>query len=150
LRLNVVASGLELRTNSGSNAIIKLAKARIKNAMRTFKNNFSYDLYADGTLPNQINGLQAWFLMQELALSVVLTLLCGRFGRARFSRLQLRSRAVVLSPQAQRRLKRALMLPLWLEPGPWRRHAGFDRFFERLLHVLRRLAGCYQALYARW
>lgn len=59
IALNVVASGLELRTNSGSNRIINLAKARIKNAMRTFKNNFSYDLYADGTLPNQINGLQA-------------------------------------------------------------------------------------------
>lgn len=59
IALNVVASGLELRTNSGSNQIVKLAKARIKNAMRTFKNNFSYDLYADGTLPNQIGGLQA-------------------------------------------------------------------------------------------
>jgi hypothetical protein len=59
IAMNVVASGLELRTNSGSNQIIKLAKARIKNAMRTFKNNFSYDLYADGTLPNQIGGLQA-------------------------------------------------------------------------------------------
>jgi hypothetical protein len=59
IALNVVASGLELRTNSGSNAIIKLAKARIKNAMRTFKNNFSYDIYSDGTLPNQIGGLQA-------------------------------------------------------------------------------------------
>lgn len=59
IAMNVVASGLELRTNSGSNAIVKLAKARIKNAMRTFKNNFSYDLYADGTLPNQIGGLQA-------------------------------------------------------------------------------------------
>lgn len=59
IAMNVVASGLELRTNSGSFAIIKLAKARIKNAMRTFKNNFSYDLYSDGTLPNQINGLQA-------------------------------------------------------------------------------------------
>lgn len=59
IALNVVASGLELRINSGDNAIVKLAKARIKNAMRTFKNNFSYDLYADGTLPNQIGGLQA-------------------------------------------------------------------------------------------
>lgn len=59
IALNVVASGLELRVNSGGNAIVKLAKARIKNAMRTFKNEFSYDLYADGTLPNQINGLQA-------------------------------------------------------------------------------------------
>ena len=59
IAINVVASGLELRTNSGGNAIVKLAKARIKNAMRTFKNNFSYDLYADGTLPNQVGGLQA-------------------------------------------------------------------------------------------
>ena len=59
IALNVVASGLELRSNSGDSAIVKLAKARIKNAMRTFKNNFSYDLYADGTLPNQIGGLQA-------------------------------------------------------------------------------------------
>ena len=59
IALNVVASGLELRINNGPQQIIKLAKARIKNAMRTFKNNFSYDLYADGTLPNQINGLQA-------------------------------------------------------------------------------------------
>jgi len=59
IALNVVANGLELRSNSGDSQIIKLAKARIKNAMRTFKNNFSYDLYSDGTLPNQINGLQA-------------------------------------------------------------------------------------------
>lgn len=59
IALNVVASGLELRTNSGGHAIVKLAKARMKNAMRTFKNNFSFDLYSDGTLPNQIGGLQA-------------------------------------------------------------------------------------------
>lgn len=59
IALNVVASGLELRINSGDSQIIKLAKARIKNAIRTFKNNFSYDLYSDGTLPNQIGGLQA-------------------------------------------------------------------------------------------
>jgi hypothetical protein len=31
----------------------------MKNAIRTFKNNFSSDIYSDGTLPNQINGLQA-------------------------------------------------------------------------------------------
>lgn len=59
IAINVVASGLELRTNSGDSRIIALAKSRIKNAMRTFKNNFSYDLYSDGTATNQINGLQA-------------------------------------------------------------------------------------------
>lgn len=59
IAINVVASGLELRTNSGDSRIINLAKARTKNAIRTFKNNFSADIYSDGTLPNQIGGLQA-------------------------------------------------------------------------------------------
>lgn len=59
IAINVVASGQELRTNSGNSRIINLVKSRMKNAMRTFKNNFSSDLYSDGTLTNQINGLQA-------------------------------------------------------------------------------------------
>lgn len=58
IAINVVASGLELRTNSGGSRIINLVKSRMKNAMRTFKNNFSADMYSDGTLPNQIGGLQ--------------------------------------------------------------------------------------------
>ena len=58
IAIHVVASGLELRVNKGESRIINLVKARMKNAMRTFKNNFSADIYADGTLPNQINGLQ--------------------------------------------------------------------------------------------
>lgn len=59
IALNVVASGRELRINSGRERIIKLSKARLKNAMHTFNNNFSFDLYSDGSLLNQINGLQA-------------------------------------------------------------------------------------------
>jgi hypothetical protein len=59
IAINVVASGMELRINSGDSKIISLAKARMKNAIRTFKNNFSSDVYSDGTLANQINGLQA-------------------------------------------------------------------------------------------
>jgi len=59
IALSVVTSGLQLRVNSGDSQIIKLAKAKIKNAIRTFKNNFSYDAYSDGTLANQVNGLQA-------------------------------------------------------------------------------------------
>jgi hypothetical protein len=58
IAINVVASGLELRTNSGDSRIVNLAKSRVKNAIRTFKNNFSADIYGDGTLPNQIGGLQ--------------------------------------------------------------------------------------------
>lgn len=59
IAINVVASGLELRINSGDAKIINLVKSRLKNAIRTFKNNFSSDLYSDGTLANQINGIQA-------------------------------------------------------------------------------------------
>ncbi len=58
IALAVVSSGLQLRVNSGDSQIIKLAKAKIKNAIRTFKNNFSYDVYSDGTLANQVGGLQ--------------------------------------------------------------------------------------------
>lgn len=57
--INVVASGRELRINSGESRIINLAKARMKNAIRTFKNNFSEDMYSDGSLSNQVNGLLA-------------------------------------------------------------------------------------------
>lgn len=59
IALNVVASGLEMRINKGETRIINLVKARIKNAIRTFKNNFSADVYSDGSLANQVNGLQA-------------------------------------------------------------------------------------------
>lgn len=58
IAINVVASGLEMRINKGDSRIIALVKSRIKNAIRTFRNNFSVDLYSDGTLPNQIGGLQ--------------------------------------------------------------------------------------------
>lgn len=57
--VHVTASGLELRQNSGKAALIKLAKARLMNAMRTFRNNVSSDIYSDGTALNQANGLQA-------------------------------------------------------------------------------------------
>jgi hypothetical protein len=57
--VHVTASGRELRINSGRSQIINLAKARLTNAMRTFKNNMSSDLYSSGASANQINGLQA-------------------------------------------------------------------------------------------
>jgi len=59
IAINIVASGRELRINSGNTQIINLVKARMKNAIRTFNNNFSSDLYSAGSLSNQINGLQA-------------------------------------------------------------------------------------------
>jgi hypothetical protein len=55
--IHVVASGRELKMNNGEDAMIKLVKARIKNAMHTASNNLAADLYSDGTASNQINGL---------------------------------------------------------------------------------------------
>lgn len=57
--VHVAASGLELRTNSGEQRIINMAKAKVKNAINSFKNGLASDVYSDGTSPNQINGLQA-------------------------------------------------------------------------------------------
>lgn len=57
--VNVAASGLEMRTNSGESRIINFVKAKMNNAMHSFKNGLSTDLYSDGTLSNQIGGVQA-------------------------------------------------------------------------------------------
>lgn len=56
--VNVAASGLEIRTNSGENRIINFVKAKIKNAQRTMANGLSEDLYSAGTATNQMGGLQ--------------------------------------------------------------------------------------------
>lgn len=57
--VNVAASGLELRTNSGASRIINFAKSKLTNGQRSFANGLSGDVYSDGTASNQINGLQA-------------------------------------------------------------------------------------------
>lgn len=58
--LHCVASGREIRMNMGSKErMINLVKARKDNALKTAANQFSIDVYSDGSLPNQINGLQA-------------------------------------------------------------------------------------------
>jgi hypothetical protein len=55
--VHVVASGDELRKNSGKEQLINLMKARVKNAMRTAANNMSIDLFSSGSLTNQMGGL---------------------------------------------------------------------------------------------
>lgn len=57
--VNVAASGLEIRSNSGENRIINFVKAKVKNAQRSFANGLSTDLYSSGSLTNQIGGIQA-------------------------------------------------------------------------------------------
>lgn len=113
IAINVVASGQELRINSGESRILNLVKARMKNAIRTWKNNYSGDLYGDGTLPNQINGLQvtvsdtglgtvggidssSWAFWQNLVQSAAAPMQGGA--------------AIIPGPTTME----SLMLPLWL------------------------------------
>lgn len=115
IAINVIASGRELRINSGESKIMSLAKAKMKNAIRSFKNNFSSDMYSDGTLTNQINGIQAlisdtglgtvggissdtWPFWQNVVQSAAAPLQGGG--------------AVVVSATT---IEGQMMLPLWLE-----------------------------------
>lgn len=113
IAVNVVASGRELRINSGSAKIVDLVKARIKNAMRTFNNNFSTDIYSDGSLSNQINGLQA--LVSDAGTGTVGGIVSGTFT---FWKNKVQSAAAPLqgggaiTPSAT--TIESLMLPLWL------------------------------------
>jgi len=113
IALAVVSSGLQLRINSGDSQIIKLAKAKIKNAIRTFKNNFSYDAYSDGTLSNQIGGLQS--LVADNGLGTVGGIDSSAWA---FWRNKVQSAAAPLQGGAAivpgPTTMESLMLPLWL------------------------------------
>lgn len=115
IAMNVVASGRELRINSGDSRIVNLAKARIKNAMRTFKNNFSADIYSDGTLTNQINGLQS--LVADAGTGTV-----GGINSTDFTfwKNKVQSAAAPLQgggavTVSKTTIETDIMLPLWLE-----------------------------------
>lgn len=115
IAINVVASGRELRINSGDSRIINLAKARIKNALRTFNNNFSSDLYSAGTLTNQINGLQA--LIADAGTGTV-----GGIDSSAFPFWQntvIDASVLSVTPSATT-IESGLMLPAWLatDRGP--------------------------------
>lgn len=58
IALHVTASGREVRMNMGSKErMVDLVKTRKANALKSAANGFSVDLYSDGSLTNQINGL---------------------------------------------------------------------------------------------
>jgi len=110
IAINVVASGRELRINSGESRIIKLAKARLKNAMRTFNNNFSEDLYSDGTASNQINGLQA--IISDLGTGTVGGINSTPFPFWQNQIFDASDNSVTISSST---IENSAMLPLWLD-----------------------------------
>lgn len=110
IAINCVASGRELRINSGPNAIVKLATARMKNAIRTFNNNFSNDLYSSGALTNQINGLQA--LVADSGAGTVGGIDASTWTFWQNKVFDLSVNAVTLSATT---IENSAMLPLWLQ-----------------------------------
>jgi len=58
--VTVTMSGLEMIKSAGKSQVFDLMDARIENAKRTFENNFSTDIYSDGTASGgkQVGGLQ--------------------------------------------------------------------------------------------
>lgn len=112
--IHIAASGLELRQNAGKNQLIKLAKSRLMNGLRTFKNNMSADFYSDGSLSNQVNGLQS--LVADAGTGTVGGIVSGTYT---FWKNIVQSAAAPLqgggaiTPSAS--TIESLMLPLWLE-----------------------------------
>lgn len=117
IAIAVVASGEELRKNKGESKIIDLAKSRMTNAMRTWKNNFSSDLYGDGTLPNQIDGLSK--IVSDLGTGIV----GGINSAAPFTFWQSKVQSAAaprqggsaITPSGNAGIMESLMLPLWLD-----------------------------------
>ena len=108
--INVVASGRELRINSGDSRIINLAKSRIKNALRTFNNNFSVDMYSAGTLSNQVNGLQA--IVADTNTNTVGGIDASTWTFWRNKVRDASDESVTVSATT---IENQMMLPLWLE-----------------------------------
>jgi hypothetical protein len=108
--VNVAASGLEIRTNSGANRIINFVKAKLKNAQRSMANGLSGDIYSDGTATNQMNGIQA--LVADAGTGTV-----GGINSSTFSFWQNQVRdasdnSVTVSAAT---IEAGMMLPLWLQ-----------------------------------
>ena len=110
IALNVVSSGRELRINSGESRIMKLAKAKMKNALRTFNNNFSSDLYSLGTATNQIDGLQK--LVADAGAGTVGGINSTTFSFWQNQVFDLSTEGVTISAST---IENSAMLPLWLD-----------------------------------
>lgn len=111
--VHVAASGLELRTNSGEQRIINMAKAKVKNAINSFKNGLASDVYSDGSASNQINGLQA--LVSDAGTGTVGGIVSGTYtfwqNKVQSANAP-RQGGSSITPSAS--TIESLMLPLWL------------------------------------
>lgn len=109
IAMHIVASGRELRINSGPAQIEKLVAARLKNAFRTFDNNFSSDLYSTGSLANQIGGIQS--IIADTNTNTVGGIDANTWTFWRNTVFDLSDNSVTISSTT---IENDAMLPLWL------------------------------------
>lgn len=115
IAINVVASGREMLINSGEAAITKLVASRMKNALRTFENNFCSDLYSAGSLTNQVNGLQS--IVADVNTNTVGGIDANTYSFWQNTVKDASASSVTTSATT---IENGLMLPLWLtiDRGP--------------------------------
>lgn len=109
IAIHIVASGRELRINSGESQIEKLVASRIKNAIRTFNNSFSSDLYSAGSLTNQIGGIQK--IVADTNTNTVGGIDANTWTFWRNTVFDLSDNSVTISATT---IENDAMLPLWL------------------------------------
>lgn len=140
--VNVAASGLEIRTNSGANRIINFVKAKIKNAQRSMANGLSTDVYSDGTASNQINGIQA--LVADAGTGTVGGINSSTWAFWQNQVVDASDLSVTVSAST---IEAGIMLPLWLKCTRGSDHpdlivadANYFTFYEASQSSLKRYA----------
>jgi hypothetical protein len=123
--IHVTASGREINLNSGKEAMINLVKARKKNAKNTAANQFSIDLYSDGTASNQINGLAN--IIQTAGTGTVGGINSSTYSFWQNQFKEMTGTNLAATPNEANSLSmRADMNSLWLSSGSWHRQTGPD------------------------
>lgn len=141
--IHVVASGRELRINSGDAQLEKLVAARLKNAIRSYENNFSSDVYSAGSLANQIGGLQ--HLIADTPTNTVGGIDANAWPFWQNKVFDLSVNSVTMSATT---IENDAMLPLWLildrgkgdAPDLILMDANYYKFFEKSQTSIKRYA----------
>ena len=144
IAIHVVASGRDIRINSGEAQSEKLVASRMKNAMRTFDNNFSSDLYSTGALTNQIDGLAK--IIADTNTNTVGGIDASVWSFWQNDVFDLGDESVTISAST---IENSVMLPVWLgidrgpndQPDLIVMDNAYYQFFEGSQTSLKRYAG---------
>ena len=112
IAMHVVASERELLVNSGDAQLEDLVAARMKNAYRTFANNFSSDMYSSGSLSNQIGGLQ--HLIADTPTGTVGGIDANVWSFWQNTVFDLSDNSVTMSAST---IENSVLLPMWVSVG---------------------------------